>query len=178
MSSVFLTVYTPTFRRPRLLDECRASVEAQTLPVQHLVIRDEVGIGIEGVFADIPNHVGEIEGEYVFFLQDDNVFADERVVAELREHVEGTEWPDVVIFKLLHVDRVLPDFWGLEPQLGHIDLSNFVVRRNVWVEHRHSWGRRYEGDFDFIRALWEECDFAWWDRLAVTAAQIGRGLPE
>jgi GT2 family glycosyltransferase len=175
-----LTVYTPTHRRPKLLANCCASVQAQTNEVQHLIVRDEVGIGIKGVFADIPNHASEVKGEYVLVLSDDNELVGEDFAEELRDFALKHDWPKVIVFKLDLVGRLLPNgsSWGREPQIGYIDLSSFVVRRDVWVRHAGDWGKRYEGDYDFIRRLWDEYEFAWWDRLGVRALQIGRGRPE
>jgi len=174
-------VYTPTFRRPRQLAICEASVESQSLTVQHLIVRDEVGIGIDGMYAAVAGHVGEVEGEYVLILNDDNVFADDEFVADLEDEVDFADEPQVVVYRIDHVGRELPDeeHWGREPECGFIDCANFAVRRDVWVRHAGDWGRRYEGDFDFIHRLWrEKYSFHWWDRLGVVVPQVGRGRPE
>jgi len=42
----FLSVYTPTYKRPQALARCKASVAAQTIPTEHVIIVDEIGIGI------------------------------------------------------------------------------------------------------------------------------------
>ena len=62
--AAFLTIYTPTYRRPLLLAECRASVAAQSDPdYQHLIIEDTVGVGVEGMFLAVRDNVGLIDGD-------------------------------------------------------------------------------------------------------------------
>jgi len=162
-----------------LLRLCRASVESQTLPCEHVVIPDEVGIGIAGVYAALPEHAPKASGAYVMVLSDDNILVDETFAAELRREAERADWPDAIVFKGQIADSVQPLSWGGEPQIEKIDLSCFAVRRRVWLAHAADWGHRYEGDFDFIHAVWA-CGHRlhWWDRLAFRALQIGRGAPE
>jgi len=38
----FLSVYTPTYKRPQALARCKASVAAQTIPTEHVIIVDEI----------------------------------------------------------------------------------------------------------------------------------------
>lgn len=178
MAEHFLSVYTPTFKRPRMLAQCKQSVWHQTRPVEHVIVPDDVGIGIDGMFADIRNHVDEVHGHYVMVLSDDNVLLDECVAEEMELACEGFDTPDVLVFKG-EIVGIMPSLWEVEPVLGRIDLSCFAVKRDVWVQHCRDWGERYEGDFDFIHALWRAGrSFAWWDRVCFKALQISRGLPE
>ena len=59
-----MSVYTPTFRRPAALAHCVASIQAQTIACQHVIIPDEVGIGIDGVYADVVNHADKVAEKY------------------------------------------------------------------------------------------------------------------
>ena len=103
-AKTFLSVYTPTFRRPTLLAQCRASVLSQTEPVQHVIVHDDVGIGIDG---DAPatsrTTPQKCTGEYVMVLSDDNVLLDEHFACgrSTRTHrsERTTTAPDVVMFK-------------------------------------------------------------------------------
>lgn len=177
--AAFLTIYTPTYRRPRFLAACKESVAAQSdRDYQHLVIVDEVGIGVAGMFAAIPGNVPLIEGEYVYILQDDDVITDRDFVRDLKRFAWEHNDPPVVIVKNRKFG-VQPRKWEQAPQLGHIDLGSYVIRADVFAENAHRFGRRYEGDYDFIRALWDMgYPFAWWDRLVAEAQQVGMGRPE
>jgi len=47
------------------------------------------------------------------------------------------------------------------------------------VESVGLFGKRYEGDFDYISALWNRgYQFAWHDRLFARAQVLGLGRPE
>lgn len=175
----FLSVFTPTYKRPTLLAQCRASVAAQTEPVEHIIVPDEIGIGIDGVYAAMPDHAHLVHGDYVMVLSDDNVLIDHLFAAELRERLAIEKNAPVVVFRGDIQGCIQPVVWNAEPEITRIDLSCFAVRRDIWVKHAGQWGHRYEGDFDFIHALWDfGYRFVWWDRLAFRALQISRGAPE
>lgn len=175
----FLSVYTPTFRRPFLLALNMTSVEQQTVEVEHIVVVDDEGIGVDGMFAAIPQHAHHVTGEYVMVLSDDNILTYSGFAADLRAEAEAAGLPDVVVFKGDIDGCVQPLVWRAEPEVTRIDLSCFAVHRDVWQAHAADWGHRYEGDFDFIHRLWE-CGyrFHWWDRLAFRALKISRGEAE
>lgn len=176
---MFLTVYTPTYRRPNLLAMCRASVLAQTSPVEHVIIHDRQGLGVDGMFADIPNHTDKVHGAYVMVLSDDNVLTDPDFAADLERVTCANGKPDVVMFKGEIQGTVQPAAWGGEPIETMVDLSCYAVKTEVWKQHSRDWGHRYEGDFDFIHRLWERgYRFLWWDKMVFRAQQISRGLPE
>lgn len=173
----FLTFYVPTYKRPKMLADCLASIQAQSDPDYEVVlIRDEVGIGIGGMYRDIRNHAEQVSGDYVFVLSDDNLVTDIDFVKGLKE--QAADNPDVIVFKN-EIGRVLPSIWGAAPVCGHIDLSCFAVKREVWQANASRWGECYEGDYYFIRALWDAgYIFKWWDKLVIKAQKIMRGLPE
>jgi len=196
-----------------MLERCKESVCAQTLLrsphpsplpagegvgelIQHLVVVDEVGVGIAGMFAEIGRHVDEMMGEYVYVLQDDDELADERVVADLARFIWAGEdcfvakgaprndvdrGPDVVMVRNIKRGLNLPLIWQEKPREGYVDLGSYVTRRGVFTENVTRFGKRYAGDFDFIDALWEGgYSFAWFDRLFARAQvrEPGLGRPE
>ncbi len=177
----FVTFYTPTYARPGLLYNCERSVRAQTdQDLQHLVIEDTVGIGIDGMYRQVQEHAGRVRGNYVYMLQDDDVLSDAEVVADFKAFV-GRRWPEVVICQILIGKRALPPetAWGVAPRLGKIDLGCYFVRADVWKRHARDFGPRYEGDYDFIAALWREgYRFDWWERIVAVKQAIGSGRPE
>lgn len=175
-----LTIYTPTYRRPGMLANCRASVEQQTAraDVQHLVVVDEVGVGISGMYEEIPRRVPEMLGQYVYVLQDDDVLDDDEVVARLREVVAQQNLPAVVICRNRKWDRVYPlaERWRLRPFVGAIDLGSYIVRRDVFARHANDFGKRYTGDADFIIRLWDAgWPFYWWGEMFAREQLMGIG---
>ncbi len=176
----FLTIYTPTYKRPRSLERCRQSVAGQSdRDYQHLVIPDEVGIGIDGVFRDVPNHHAELQGNYIYFLCDDDVLADANVIRDLRAFIAANDQPDIVMARATIGPLLYPQpaCWQAEPYEGLVTLSNWIVRKDVWKAVPY--GARYEGDADFIRECWRRgYRFAWLDRLICRAPGWNRGAPE
>lgn len=176
----FLTFYTPTYKRPAALEKCKASVLAQSDPDwEHVIIPDEIGIGIDGMYGAIQEHAHKCSGNYVTVLSDDDIITDVDYVAELKKLVEIEHHPPVVIVGVAKHGRILPDFWEKPPRVGHIDLLCIVVRRDIWLSYAHAWGRRYEGDGDFAEYLWKiGLRFAWLDRVIGTAQRVSAGRPE
>jgi glycosyltransferase involved in cell wall biosynthesis len=174
----FLSIYVPTYKRPRMLERCLASIFAQSdKDFEVVLVRDEIGIGIDGMYADIPNHLNEVHGEYVFVLSDDNLITDADFVSNLKQVARSCEL-DVIVFKNKIVGT-LPDIWNAAPQEGHIDLSCFAVKADVWKANADKWGKCYAGDYHFIRSLWDQgFNFCWWNVTPIMAMQISRGAPE
>lgn len=175
-----MTFYTPTYKRPRLLADCQASIWAQTEnDWEHVVIPDMVGIGIAGVFKDVVNHTGQITGDYVYFLQDDDVLADTDVIKDIKTFAVFNNYPPVIIARNIKGQLSLPFNWQMEPLEATIDLGSYITRADVFKLHADKFGSRYQGDFDFIRYLWDAgYEFAWLDRLIARAQQWGFGMPE
>ena len=175
---MFLSIYVPTYKRPRMLERCLASIDAQVdKDFEVVLIRDEIGIGIDGMYGDIQNHLDQIHGDYVFVLSDDNLITDVEFVAGLKTII-GVHNPDVIVFKN-QIIRVFPDIWNAAPELGHIDLSCFAVKADIWKSNADKWGKCYEGDYHFIRSLWDQgFNFYWWDCTPIMAMQISKGASE
>jgi hypothetical protein len=175
----FLTIYTPTYERPSLLAKNIASVDEQTLAnrIQHLIIRDEIGIGVAGMFAAIPDHASEIKGEYVYILQDDDKLASKNAVERLRLHTVLEENPPVVICRNRKRGNIYPTFWGRRPKHDHIDLGSFVIRRDIFLLYADKFPAVYDADFFFIDSLWSAgLKFAWADFLLSDEQIVGPGL--
>lgn len=175
----FLSVYTPTYKRPEALARCKASVEAQTIPTEHVIIIDEIGIGIDGMYAAIRDHAYQVTGDYVLVLSDDNFILHADFAERLQKVAQDALFPDVVIFKNDIAGKCIqPVSWG-RVIYGQIDLSCFAVKRDVWQRYSDKWGRCYAGDFYFILALEKDgYRFHWWDSLEIRASRISNGAPE
>ena len=92
----FLTLITPTFRRPAGLTACLASVGAQTAAaeVEHLVLPDHVGYGVPGgLFGRLHWLAPAVRGQYVNLLCDDDTLAGEGVVAGLKAYAQAQGYP-------------------------------------------------------------------------------------
>jgi hypothetical protein len=153
----FLSLYTPTFRRPRGLTSCLASVAAQTAvdDIEHLVIPDYVGVGVDGMYARVPFYAHALHGQYVHLLADDDVLAGPHVVAELMQRATTGGFPSVLVVSAVKGNLKLPLDNAGPPVCGRIDLGCLIVRRDIWLQHVGDYGKCYEGDFWFAKALWD-----------------------
>lgn len=175
----FLSVYTPTYKRPEALKRCKASVQAQTIPTEHVIIVDEIGIGIAGMYGAIQEHAGKVTGEYVLVLSDDNYIIHPDFAERLQTVATTNMRPDVIVFKNDIAGLCIqPVSWG-DVVYGNIDLSCFAVKRRIWQRHSGDWGHNYAGDFYFAHALEKAgYTFHWWDSLEIRASKISNGAAE
>lgn len=121
----------------------------------------------------------EPAGEWVWVLDDDDECTYPHLVAGLKRIAADIN-PGVVFVRMDHGAPlgVLPNarHWGCAPVEGEIGTSAFVVRRDVWNAHRHNWGERYAGDYDFIAAVYASGVKAFWWDIVASRCQRGRLL--
>lgn len=155
MSHPFISFYTPTYKRPQQLAACLASVGAQTLreEIEQIVIPDHVGRGIGGMYAHVPLYAPFVRGQYVHFLADDDVLASPVVVRQVKDFAEAEGFPPLIIVQAKKAGALWPAGEPWPPRMGAIDLGCSIVRADIWKQHAHAYGQRYEGDFDFLDAL-------------------------
>jgi hypothetical protein len=177
----FLSFYTPTFRRPRGLTSCLASVAAQTAvdDIQHIVIPDHVGVGVDGMYARVPFYANAVHGQYVHLLADDDVLAGPHVVAQLRERAQAEGLPAVLIVSATKGSLTLPIDSAGPPICGRIDLGCLVVRRDIWQRHVADYGKCYEGDYWMAKALWDAGHrFVYANDILFLTGGVSRGAAE
>lgn len=177
----FLTVITRTFRRPSLLTNNQRSLADQTDPdYEQIIIRDEVGRGVAWANAHMRT-VGPIRGEYVMALDDDDILVDPCLIADLKRMISVNR-PAVIITRMDHGPRGIlppPDGWGHPPPRGQIGCSAPIVRVDVWQACAPAYGESYDGDYDFIAALFAQAQpIVWHNKIVSAVQQIGLGRPE
>lgn len=153
----FITFLTPTYRRPQGLHRCMVSVWGQTATrrIEQIVLPDHLGLGVAGaLFGRMPWYQHIPRGRYVHVLCDDDMLAGATVVAQVEMFAEQLNYPDVIVVKAQKGALELPVLPpGLPPEPGTVDLSCYVIRRDVWQAHVQDYGLRYEGDFDHVEAM-------------------------
>ena len=178
--SPFVTLYTNTFRRPTALAKCFESVGRQTAveEIEHVVIPDHVGHGVApALYGRLPWYADALRGQYINLLCDDDVLAADDVVAKVKQFAEGRQYPPVIVTRVIKGAQTLPtcDPEG-PPVCGSVDLTSYLVRRDIWQKHVPDYGVRYEGDFDHATALYQAghpftfCPVLW----AIGGASNGR----
>lgn len=176
-----MSILTPTYQRPQKLEVCKQSVKDQTdQDCQHFTMVDDKGIGIGGQYTLYWQIAHYLLGEYIFVLCDDDLLVDPDFVGDMKR-IAQLHKPDVIMVRWQYGDRILPDggVWENEPKHGHIGLSNWVVRGDVWRANAQHYANRYDGDFSFIAAIWVGVkDRIYWHDEIVIATQDGRGYGE
>src|SRR5262245_6026283 len=137
MTQPFVTLLTPTYKRPKQLAACLASVGSQTAAdrIEQIVIPDHVGIGIEGMFARVPLYREAVHGLYVSFLCDDDVLATPTVVEQLEQFASANGNPPLILVATNKGGNEWPFGEPWPPKLGLIDLNCFIVRADIWKAH-------------------------------------------
>lgn len=173
---MFLTILTRTFgNRQHLLDVNQEWLHRQTnQDFNQRMLIDRLGRGVAE--ANRAMREQTIETEYVYILDDDDRFTDEHSVQHLRDLTLDN--PPFGVVRVNHdYLGVLPslDKFGQFLQVGEIGCSGVIVRGDVWNKHRESYGARYEGDYDFIKTLFENYEPVWSEQIITTVQQISRG---
>lgn len=155
----FLTLLTPTFNRPAGLTANLASVKVQTAAadVEQIVLPDHVGYGVaDGLYGRLPSIAPAVRGQYVNLLCDDDVLAGEGAVAGLKAFAQAQGYPPLIIAPVQKGPLRLPlcDPQG-EPISGHVDLTSYIVRADIWQRFVYAYGNHYAGDFDHAHAMWQ-----------------------
>ena len=151
----FFTIITPSLQRESLL-KTRASIDAQTLKDgwQHIVQVDSADLDIALINQiEHPNREVYCCGKhhndggnscrilglematssYVWFVDDDNYVADERVLEDVAKALEDAGRPPWGLFPIW---RCGGRFYTDPPRSCHVDTGNVVLRRDIayWPE--------------------------------------------
>lgn len=176
----FLTLYTPTYRRPQQLARCLDSVRQQTAveAIEQIVIPDHVGVGVHGMFARVRHYADAVHGRYVHLLADDDVLAGPTVVAHVQAFADAHDNPPVILVSARKGGQEWPQGNPWPPQCGHIDLGCVITRADVWKRHVGDYGLNYEGDYWYMRALYEAGHPAAWCDLLFSIGAVSHGRAE
>lgn len=177
----FLTVITRTYKRPHLLARNQASLAAQTDPdFEQILLVDDAGRGVAWANAQLRDVADRITGEYVLVLDDDDRVATPELIADLK--VVAWDRPGVIMTRMDHGPRGIlpePEYVGQLPPRAHVGCSAPIVRADVWRQCAFAWGAAYDGDYDFLTALFTAgATIAWYPVIATAVQQIGLGQPE
>lgn len=179
--AAFLEVLTRCYKRPGLLANNIASINAQSIgDWEQVLFVDEVGMGVPAAQAQFADY--EPAGEYVWILDDDDMCIHPHLVRDLLR-IRNQSYPDVIMLKMDHAHRgILPDlsYWGGYPTESHIGCSAYVVSKRVWMAHRHAWKPgRYQSDLDFIQSVFDGgWNIYWHDVIASKVQRISLGAAE
>jgi hypothetical protein len=157
-----------------------SSVATQSIVqyLEHVVVPDYIGRGVGGMFTQVPKYKDSMNGEYVHFLADDDILAKPNVCEKVWEFAEENDKPELIIVNVVKKGLKLPIGEVYPPTLTKVDLGCFITRGDVWRDHAHRYGHRYEGDYDFLNALYHDgIKFKQMDMLFMVGEKL-EGAPE
>lgn len=150
MTFPFFSIITPTLQRDSLIETCR-TIDTQTFQnFQHVIMVDQEEFNLsvlDKISSDkriiakchFPHRNGGntcrhnafslTSGEWIYFLDDDNFLADDRVLEDV--HTAIMDFPTEIKWALFPITRVGHRFYADPPRSCHVDTLNFILRREV-----------------------------------------------
>ena len=179
----FLTIVTRHFiKRPKLFKKCCNSVQMQkNKDFEHIIIKDEIGIGSLQANSLLYDNRKRITGDYVFILDDDNTLVSDDFAGDMKELVQKYN-PDIIFIRML-IEGILyptPLVWkASELTNDHVDTSCVVIRNNLWQENIIHFISVQIGDFWFINTIFKTKPKIYWqDKIYCKAEKSSSGKPE
>ena len=184
----FLTIITRCYKRPAGISKNLSSIKSLIdKDIEQIFIHDNVGVGMfeaNKSFSD-PAVLDEIEGGYVFLLDDDDFIVNPNMVQLLKSVSFSEDSPEIIFFRMNIIGGPngdlypTPSTWGIAPKVAHIGGSCFVVRTDVYKKFIHNFAHTRMGDFAFIDAIWKTNPKVYWlDQVMSETGRIGRGRAE
>jgi hypothetical protein len=144
---------------------------------EQIIIEDVGGVGIENADAILQDQTGK--GEYVWVFDDDEIVTNEIFIDALKSFAAEHSNPEVI---RIESQRGKFGIIGEKEEMacGNIGSINVVVRNDIWMKYRHTWGKgHYGSDWDFIKAMIDGgVKFEKMEGLMLKAQRVSRGLPE
>lgn len=177
---MLLEIVTRCYKRPKMLARNVASLCAQSdTDWQQEFLVDPVGLGIGASYQRLAHHTPL--GAWVWILDDDDECCYAGLVADVRRIAAEKPETGVIMVRMDHGEGlgVLPDesVWERAPVMGHLGVSSYIVRRDVWQRHAGAFGgSHYASDYDFIADVWRESPSVAWLDVVASRTQNGRSL--
>jgi len=180
-----LTVITRTWKRPKQLSANIASLKMQIDPsYQHLVLPDDVGVGLHAANRRLGEVKEQVLGDYVMILDDDDILISPGLVGEARHIKTFKGYPDVVVSRVWRITEIVPrpEAWKLEEYddgNGHRVCNCYLVAHSLFMETIDAFGAPLAGDQRWQEAFFlRSPTFFWYDNVMSANTRIGRCEPE
>jgi hypothetical protein len=178
----FISIVTRNYyKREEMFKNCCASVSMQKdQDFDHVIIKDMVGIGSAKANRLFYSNKDRVRGEYVFMLDDDDIFTSDEFVGDMKgivaEHSPGLIFVRMLINEELYPTSVV---WKRERlHQNHVGTSNVVVRNDLWQKYIERFSDSQVGDFLFINSVFmEKPKIYWQDKLYSKTTRISHGQP-
>lgn len=196
MNQPFVTFFTRACKRPVMIGALIEAVLKQTdQDLEQIFLPDRAGgVHPEGpvLWANnqIPKHKHRVDGQYVYFLDDDGLLLREDFVEKVKDIAQRYIYPHVILVKsICNKDagslHVLPLVWdcawgqGERPAKWAGHGYNYVVRTDYWKAKVDAYsGKRRGGDAHFGNALISDksAKIVRLDIIAAMSMQRGSGV--
>lgn len=175
----FLSVITRCYKRPEMLRNNTASLDAQTdQDFQQIFLYDHIGRGVG--WANKSLESAQPAGDYVMVLDDDDMLINAHAIELLK--AAARHEPALVIFKAHHGRLGVlprPTVWGKRPIRGSIGSCDFISRRDVWSKHIAAFGAERCGDYYYLKSVWQDKpEVVWLNEQLASVQRISQGQPE
>jgi len=185
--SPFLSIITRKYLRPNGFEKNVKSVNAIIgNNFEQIFIIDSVGHGMLNANKSfsLPEVLSEIDGKYVFLLDDDDFITNPLIVLQL-ESISELMNPDVIFFKM-HIRNKnnclypTPNQWRNNKMIaGSIGGSCFAVKTELYKKYIEHFGQERMGDFYFINEVMKSNPTVYWyDKQMSETGKVSRGAKE
>lgn len=184
----WLTIVTRVMlgKRNGLFRKHKESVSTLQPDFQQIFIGDAVGYGMLAANKSFSLVTHDIEGEYVYLLDDDDFFTNPDFIRTLKLNAI-TSGADVVFFKMKILtgdgDEMYPKEKSWEtrtPNRGQIGGSCFIVKKWVYEKYIHNFAHSSFGDWNFITAVLKDptVKTLWINQKMAETGKVSRGSAE
>lgn len=159
----FLSVITRRHgkRRPQGFERNQQSMKELKGTWEQIFITDHIGKGMHYANMSFMLASPHVKGKYVYLLDDDD-FINNPGMPEILKDISERHNPDVIVFRMTIKNGAFnnhypsPQCWKEKrPIHAHIGGSCFVVKRELWKQNIHHFGKPRFGDYFFLDALWK-----------------------
>lgn len=172
-------------QRPNMFKQCCDSIDEQSnQDLEHIVIEDSLGVGVPLANALLAVNADKVHGQYVFILDDDNVFVDDNFITDIKSIIKNREI-DLIFIKKYIGEIIFPreTSWNTNGiAIAEVDTGCVVVKKEVWLQNIHwFFNGGHCGDFSFIKQLMNVIPASkiyWQDKIYTKALRVGGGKPE
>jgi glycosyltransferase involved in cell wall biosynthesis len=161
-----------------------ASVEMQKdRDFEHIVLKDNVGIGVAKANQLFFQNKDRVNGDYVFMLDDDDIFITDDFVSDMKYIAMNTNYPGIIFIRMQINEDIVPTekIWNTNRLLKcHIGTSCFIMRSDLWKENiQHFASIPTTGDFHFINTVFSKNPKVFWqNKLYSKTLRVSRGQAE
>ncbi len=186
-ASPIVTVITRHMQgRQRMTTHLRRSLEMQTYTEwQHHLITDPnpAGSGVAWANRQLASLPVTAVGDYIYVLDDDDYLTDPMLFAALAS-IREQHNPDLIFFKFRWPHgHFLPgptaEHWKAKPEMGHIGMPCFMVKRAVYLKHCAAFAVERYADYEFLKVVQNQgySEF-WYDRIVGQVGRVSHGSPD